>query len=154
MAQQRPAREPARIPILGADEICSLRVMAAYACALISLSAVKGKKHRYLSQQIHNRCRAGLDDMPILAMTRLRLKSIRLIPRFISANERAVAQLRTAPGFLRGKLLAELNLAMWTGLVMALGREHASILSEWGPQNAHVQTEGFCVRGNSRTHQL
>ena len=30
------------------------------------------------------------------------------------ASETAVAQLRTAPGFLRGKLLAELNLAMWT----------------------------------------
>ncbi len=52
--------------------------------------------------------------MPVLAMTRLRLKSVRLLPRFIWASEAAVDRLRTAPGFLRGKLLAELNLAMWT----------------------------------------
>ena len=52
--------------------------------------------------------------MPTLAMTRLRLKSVWLFPRFIWASEAAVAQLRMAPGFLRGKLLAESNLAMWT----------------------------------------
>jgi hypothetical protein len=52
--------------------------------------------------------------MPILAMTRLRLKSPWLLPRFLYLNEFAVAQLRKAPGFLRGKLLAEPNLAMWT----------------------------------------
>jgi hypothetical protein len=52
--------------------------------------------------------------MPILAMTRLRLKSYRVLPRFLWVNEQAIAQLRTAPGFLRGKLLGEPNLAMWT----------------------------------------
>ena len=52
--------------------------------------------------------------MPVLAMTRLRLKSYRVLPRFIWVNERAVAQISSAPGFLRGKLLAEPNLAMWT----------------------------------------
>jgi hypothetical protein len=58
--------------------------------------------------------RAVRDDMSILAMTRLRLKSIGLFPRFIWANEAVIAQLRAAPGFLRGKLLAEPSLAMWT----------------------------------------
>lgn len=52
--------------------------------------------------------------MPILAMTRFRLKSIWLLPQFMRASELAVAQLRIAPGFLRAKLLAEPNLAMWT----------------------------------------
>jgi hypothetical protein len=52
--------------------------------------------------------------MAILAMTRLRLKSIGLFPRFIWANEAVIAQLRAAPGFLRGKLLAEPILVMWT----------------------------------------
>lgn len=78
------------------------------------LDCVQRQEHILLSQQIHNHCRAGLYDMPILSMTRLRLKSIKLVPRFMWANEPAVAQLRTAPGFLRGNLLAELNLAMWT----------------------------------------
>jgi hypothetical protein len=35
-------------------------------------------------------------------------------PRFIWANEAVIAQLRAAPGFLRGKLMAEPSLAMWT----------------------------------------
>jgi hypothetical protein len=52
--------------------------------------------------------------MPILSMTRLRLKSIKLVPQFMWASETAVPQLRTASGFLCGKFLAELNLAMWT----------------------------------------
>ena len=52
--------------------------------------------------------------MRILAMTRLRLKSYRVLPRFIWVNEQAIAQLRGSPGFLRGKLLGEPNLTMWT----------------------------------------
>jgi hypothetical protein len=61
--------------------------------------------------------------MPILAMTRLRLKSIQLVPRFIWENEAVVAQLRSAPGFLRGKLRADLNLGMWTASLW-LSDEH------------------------------
>ncbi len=37
--------------------------------------------------------------MPILSMTRLRLKSIKLFLRFNRASETAVTQLRTAPVF-------------------------------------------------------
>jgi hypothetical protein len=52
--------------------------------------------------------------MPILALTRLKLKSARLLPKFVIENEAAVKQLRVAKGFIAGKTLAEPNLGMWT----------------------------------------
>lgn len=52
--------------------------------------------------------------MPVLAMTRLKLKSARLLPKFILENETAVKQLKTAKGFICGKTLAEPSLGMWT----------------------------------------
>ncbi len=52
--------------------------------------------------------------MPALSMTRLKLKSAGLLPKFIIENETAVKQLKTAKGFICGKTLAELSLGMWT----------------------------------------
>ena len=51
--------------------------------------------------------------MPVLSVTHLRLhRGINLV-RFFIENEAAVRQIVRAAGFIKGKLLAEPNLAMW-----------------------------------------
>jgi hypothetical protein len=52
--------------------------------------------------------------MPLLSLTRVRLRSWRFVPLFVPHSLRSVRQLRLAPGFLGGKMLAERNLAFWT----------------------------------------
>lgn len=52
--------------------------------------------------------------MPILAITRLKLKSLSMMPKFLFENEAAVKQIRIAKGFLTGKTLAEPNRGMWS----------------------------------------
>lgn len=52
--------------------------------------------------------------MPIIALTRLKLKSIMQLPKFVIENEAAVKQLRIAKGFIGGKTLIEPNLGLWT----------------------------------------
>jgi hypothetical protein len=52
--------------------------------------------------------------MPSVSITRLRLRSVLFAPRFFWLNERAVGQLRAAPGFRGGKLLWDARLAFWT----------------------------------------
>ena len=52
--------------------------------------------------------------MPFVSLTRLRLRSIRFLPAFVRHNLRTLAQVRAAPGFRGGSLLAARALAVWT----------------------------------------
>lgn len=52
--------------------------------------------------------------MALLSMTRLQLKSISLLPKFIVQNEGVVKQLRVSDGFLNGKTMIDFNLGAWT----------------------------------------
>ena len=52
--------------------------------------------------------------MPFVSVTRLRLRSIRFLPAFVRHNLRALAQVKAAPGFRGGSLLADRALAFWT----------------------------------------
>jgi hypothetical protein len=52
--------------------------------------------------------------MPCLSITRLKLKSPHLLLPFLLQTEQVIHQIRTSPGFLQGKLLATLDLSMWT----------------------------------------
>ena len=52
--------------------------------------------------------------MAFLSMTRLQVKSIFLLPKFIVQNEAIVKQLRSSAGFKKGKTLIDLGLGAWT----------------------------------------
>lgn len=52
--------------------------------------------------------------MPFVSVTRLRIRSIRFLPAFALDFIRTNRQVRTAPGFRRGSLLADRGLAFWT----------------------------------------
>jgi heme-degrading monooxygenase HmoA len=49
-----------------------------------------------------------------ISLTRLRLRSFLTLPAFIAANNKIHAQIRAAPGFIRGAVFAEGRLAFWT----------------------------------------
>jgi hypothetical protein len=52
--------------------------------------------------------------MAFLSMTRLRVKSIWLLPKFILENSGVINQLRSSKGFKAGKTLLDPSLAAWT----------------------------------------
>jgi len=52
--------------------------------------------------------------MPFISVTRLKVKSVFLLPQFLKANSAAVKQLKVIPGFLGGKELIDKGLVFWT----------------------------------------
>ena len=52
--------------------------------------------------------------MPFVSITRLRLRSVRFLPAFALHNLRTLAQVKAAPGFRGGSLLADRARAFWT----------------------------------------
>ena len=52
--------------------------------------------------------------MAILSVTRLKLRSVRHLPRFWRENGKAIAQVCRSEGFILGHGLAEISGAMWT----------------------------------------
>jgi hypothetical protein len=52
--------------------------------------------------------------MAFVSITRLRLRSMLLLPRFIWLNERVVRQIRKSPGFREGRILIDAHLTLWT----------------------------------------
>lgn len=52
--------------------------------------------------------------MPHISLTRLRLRSIRFLPRFAIHAFRSNRQVARAPGFLTGSILPDRSLTFWT----------------------------------------
>ena len=52
--------------------------------------------------------------MVYLSITRLKLKSPLLLPSFLIHTEWIIHQIKTSPGFLKGKAIGTINLSMWT----------------------------------------
>jgi heme-degrading monooxygenase HmoA len=52
--------------------------------------------------------------MPFVSLTRLRVRSLRFVPLFVMYTGQAVRQVRRAPGFQQGALLADRNWTFWT----------------------------------------
>lgn len=52
--------------------------------------------------------------MPFISVTRLRIRSVRFLPAFLVDFIRTRRQVRTAPGFLGGSLLADRSRTFWT----------------------------------------
>ena len=50
----------------------------------------------------------------MISITRLRLRSVWVLPQFLWLNERIAGQVTRSPGFRRGKLLADRKLTFWT----------------------------------------
>jgi hypothetical protein len=50
----------------------------------------------------------------IVSVTRLRLRSIRFVPRLYWETRKITRSLEKAPGFLRGRILADRNRTFWT----------------------------------------
>jgi hypothetical protein len=60
-----------------------------------------------------------LGPMSIVAGTRLRLRSAWHLPAFLWGSIRSMRQARSAPGFVRGRVLLDRDLAAWTLTVWA-----------------------------------
>ncbi len=80
--------------------------------------SVRTKAALYSSKQCAN---LKSEDPPrrrhqvtIISVTRLRLRSIRFLPRLYWETRKIRLSLETTPGFLRGKLLADRNRTFWT----------------------------------------
>src|SRR2546430_333120 len=58
--------------------------------------------------------RQSREHMAIVSITRLRLRSVLFLPRFLWLNERVVRQIVRSPGFREGKLLLDAHLTFWT----------------------------------------
>jgi heme-degrading monooxygenase HmoA len=52
--------------------------------------------------------------MPLISITRLRVRSIRFLPVFALNANRSLRQVRTSAGFQGGSLLADRNWTFWT----------------------------------------
>ncbi len=52
--------------------------------------------------------------MPFISVTRLRLRSVRFLPAFALHTSRSLRQVRAAPGFRGGSLLADRGWTFWT----------------------------------------
>jgi len=52
--------------------------------------------------------------MPFLSLTRLRIRSLRLLPQFALHTLRSILQIRKTPGFLTGQLLVDRRFTFWT----------------------------------------
>ena len=73
--------------------------------------------------------------MPFVSVTRLRLRSVRFVPAFVLHNLRTLRQVRAAPGFRGGSLLADRALAFWT-LTAWDNREAMETYLTTGPHRA------------------
>jgi hypothetical protein len=62
--------------------------------------------------------------MIFVSLTRLRVRSFRFVPIFLLHTFRSVRQVKKAPGFQRGALLADRSWAFWT---MAAWDAHESM---------------------------
>lgn len=52
--------------------------------------------------------------MPFVSLTRLRIRSVRFLPGFFIHTMRSLEQVKHAPGFRSGALLADRNWTFWT----------------------------------------
>jgi hypothetical protein len=52
--------------------------------------------------------------MPFISLTRLRIRSVRHLPWFMMHTMRSMGQIRQAPGFRGGAVLADRRRAFWT----------------------------------------
>lgn len=52
--------------------------------------------------------------MPFVSVTRLRLRSVRFLPRFVVHTLRSIRQVKHAQGFLGGSLLPDRSWTFWT----------------------------------------
>lgn len=88
--------------------------------------------------------------MPLVSITRFRIRSIRFLPSFFLHTRRAIAQIRKADGFMGGALLNDRRWAFWTMTVwrdehamtayMGSGahREAMPMLAKWGDEASFV----------------
>lgn len=72
--------------------------------------------------------------MPLIAVTRLRLRSLRFLPRFVWLAYRSTRQARRSPGHLGSRALNDAHLAFWK-------------MSAWDNENA---MRAFMVSGAHR----
>ena len=86
--------------------------------------------------------------MPFVSVTRLRLRSPRFLPGFMWHNTRNLAQVKAAPGFRGGSLLADRGWAFWT-LTAWDSLEAMRAYMTTGPHRAAMpRFVGWCDEGS------
>jgi hypothetical protein len=85
--------------------------------------------------------------MVVLSMTRFRLKSMWLLPKFMLANEAAVTQLRAADGFIEGKILADLPRDLWTCVMWASDADMKAYVTSGAHRALMPKLSSFACEG-------
>lgn len=75
----------------------------------------------------------GTEEVLVVA-TRFRLRSLRLLPAFMRASNASAAQARQAPGYLGGRLLADVGLTFWTLTLW----DSEQAMRQWRNRGAHL----------------
>ena len=87
--------------------------------------------------------------MPIISVTRLRLRSFGYLPQFLWANFLVNKQVVKAGGFLRGTLLVDKQLTFWT----ATAWSDVPVMKVFRDSGAHKQTmpklQNWCCEATS-----
>ena len=82
--------------------------------------------------------------MAFVSVTRLRIRSVRFLPALLLHSARAVRQIRRAPGFRGGALLADRGWAFWTMTSWDSQRSMRSSLDAGAHRAAMPRVSDWC----------
>lgn len=82
--------------------------------------------------------------MPFVSVTRLRLRSIRFLPPFVPHAMRTLRQVRAAPGFREGSLLADRGWTFWTLTLWAGQASMRDYMTDGDHRTAMPRLAGWC----------
>lgn len=82
--------------------------------------------------------------MPFVSVTRLRIRSLRFLPRFAIRTRQVTNQVRRSPGFITGSLLPDRKWVFWTSPLWD-EREDMRVYMTSGPHRAAMpELAGWC----------
>ena len=82
--------------------------------------------------------------MPFVSVTRLRLRSILVLPAFVPHTMRSLRQVRAAPGFRGGSLLQDRAWAFWTLTAWDDGAAMRAYMTTGDHRTAMPRLAGWC----------
>lgn len=87
--------------------------------------------------------------MAFVSVTRLRLRSILVIPAFLWKNEASVRQVKRSPGFLGGQLLIDRDFALWTMTLWTDDKSMMQFRNSGAHRKAMPKLAGWCSEAST-----
>lgn len=82
--------------------------------------------------------------MPFVSLTRLRVRSVRFLPQFLVYVLRTVRQVRRAPGFSGGAVLADRQWTFWTLTAWSTQEDMRHYMTTGAHKSAMPRLLGWC----------